>query len=79
MAHLHYPADLAEFVAWFSTDGDCRDYLHWLRWPDGLQRPECGAPGWLLGNGRYACSACGLRTSLTAGTIFGGTRLLLTL
>ena len=35
--------------------------------------------GWELGNGRHECVACHLRTSLTAGTIFDGTRLPLTL
>ncbi len=79
MAHLHYPTDLAEFVAWFSTDEGCRDHLHWLRWPDGFLCPECGGPGWLPRNGRYECAACGLRTSLIAGTIFERTRLPLTL
>ena len=79
VAHRHYPANLAEFVAWFSTDEDCRDYLRWLRWPDGFRCPECDEPGWELGNGRHECVACHLRTSLTAGTIFDGPRLPLTL
>lgn len=79
VAHLHYPTDLAEFVAWFSTDADCRDYLRWLRWPDGFECPECGGPGWLLKNGRYACAVCRNRTSLTAGTLFESTRLSLAL
>jgi hypothetical protein len=27
MAGLHYPAATGEFMAWFSTDADCLDYL----------------------------------------------------
>ena len=36
-ASLHYPTTLGEFLSWFSTDEDCRDYL---RWPDGFRCPE---------------------------------------
>ncbi|HUX03990.1 MAG TPA: IS1595 family transposase [Acidimicrobiales bacterium] len=86
-ASLHYPTTLSEFLSWFSTDADCRDYLKWLRWPDGFTCPGvveetgevCGGAGWELADGRYECSACGLRTSVTAGTIFDGTRTALTI
>ena len=30
-ADVHYPRSVGEFHAWFSTDGDCLDYLEWLR------------------------------------------------
>src|SRR3954468_11863971 len=49
MAGLHYPAATGEFMAWFSTDADCLDYLEWLRWPSGFVCPECGQGGWRLG------------------------------
>src|SRR3954465_4698272 len=52
MAGLHYPAATGEFMAWFSTDADCLDYLEWLRWPSGFVCPECGQGGWRLGDGR---------------------------
>ena len=79
-AGKHYPRSLGEFQAWFRTDADCLDYLEWLRWPDGFVCPECGqaAGGWRLGDGRLGCSACGARTSPTAGTIFDRTRTPLT-
>ena len=85
-ASRHYPTTMGEFLAWFSTDEDCRDYLRWLRWPDGFSCPGvveetgelCGGAGWELADGRYQCAACGLRTSVTAGTVFDGTRLPLT-
>src|SRR3954470_10342027 len=67
VAGLHYPAATGEFLAWFSADADCLDYLEWLRWPAGFLCPECGRGGWRLGDGRCECSGCGRRTSVTAG------------
>lgn len=75
---VDYPGSTGEFLAWFSSDEDCLDYLDWLRWPDGFACPRCGAGGWRLGDGRYQCSACESRTSVTAGTIFDRTRTPLT-
>src|SRR4051812_6224267 len=76
VAGLHYPAATGEFMAWFSTDAD---YLEWLRWPAGFACPDCGqSGGWRLGDGRWECSGCGRRTSVTAGTIFDRTRTPLT-
>ena len=41
--------------------------------------PECGqSGGWRRGDGRWQCSACGRRTSVTAGTIFDRSRTPLT-
>ncbi|MDQ3526583.1 MAG: IS1595 family transposase [Actinomycetota bacterium] len=74
-----YPRSVGEFLAWFGTDADCRDYLAWLRWPDGFACDECGhVGGWQLADGRWECRACAHRTSVTAGTIFDRTRTPLT-
>lgn len=74
-----YPRSVGEFLAWFGTDEDCRDYLAWLRWPGGFVCEECGqAGGWQLADGRWECAECSHRTSVTAGTIFGRTRTPLT-
>ncbi len=79
MAGADYPASTGEFMAWFSTDADCLDYLEWLRWPGGFVCPNCGhGRGWRLGDARLMCAACGSRTSVTAGTIFDRTRTPLT-
>jgi transposase-like protein len=78
VAGQHYPAANGEFLAWFSTDADCLDYLEWLRWPSGFICPQCGQGGWRLGDGRFECSGCGRRISVTAGTIFDRTRTPLT-
>jgi hypothetical protein len=69
-AGRHYPRSTGEFQSWFATDADCLDFLDWLRWPDGFVCPECGhAGGWAVADGRYKCSGCGSRTSVTAGTL----------
>jgi transposase-like protein len=77
---VHYPGSTGDFLAWFSTDIDCLDYLTWLRWPNGFVCPTCDSTegGWRLGDGRFMCSECGARTSVTAGTIFDRTRTPLT-
>src|SRR5207344_2518570 len=76
---IDYPRSVGEFQQWFRTDGDCLDYLEWLRWPGGFTCPSCGyAGGWQLGDGRYECAGCHRRTSVTAGTIFDRTRTPLT-
>ena len=78
-AGKHYPRSVGEFQAWFRTDADCLDYLEWLRWPEGFVCPTCGhEDGWRLGDGRFECSACSTRSSVTAGTIFDRTRTPLT-
>ncbi|MGH8790799.1 MAG: IS1595 family transposase [Cupriavidus necator] len=78
-ADIDYPRSFGEFQTWFQSDADCLDYLEWLRWPTGFVCPACGqAGGWRLGDGRYMCTHCDNRTSVTAGTIFDRTRTPLT-
>lgn len=70
-----YPKNLKELEQTFLTEDACRNYLVGLRWPDGFRCPGCGYEGgWLLNNGLYKCKDCGLKSSVTAGTIFEGTR-----
>jgi transposase-like protein len=76
-----YPRSLAEMRAWFDTDWKCRDYLDWLRWPDGFVCPNCdGGVGWRLADrlARWKCGGCGRKVSATAGTILDKTRTPLT-
>jgi transposase-like protein len=77
---VHYPGSTGDFLAWFRSDVDCLDYLGWLRWPEGFVCPTCDCieGGWRLGDGRFMCSDCGARSSVTAGTIFDRTRTPLT-
>ena len=80
VAGKHFPSSYGDFVAWFSTDADCLDYLEWLRWPDGFVCPACGVAGvgYRLADGRLECGDCSKRCSVTAGTIFDRTRTPLT-
>ncbi|MDR1427876.1 MAG: IS1595 family transposase, partial [Bifidobacteriaceae bacterium] len=76
---VDYPSRLGELRSWFATDAACLDYVEWLRWPDGFVCPCCGSGrGWRGGDGRWRCRGCDRRVSVTAGTIFQGTRTPLT-
>lgn len=76
----NYPGTLSELEAWFPDDEACRDYLWQLRWPDGFRCPACGGSrSWPVRSARLMeCAACGHQASLTAGTIFQGTKTPLT-
>lgn len=69
-----YPRTLLEFERRFASEEACREYLFRLRWPDGFVCPRCAdRKGWLTKRGLITCAACGLQTSVTAGTIFQDT------
>jgi len=77
-----YPRSPFEFHAWFPDDAACLAHLERLRRPDGFRCPRCAAAGaraWHLSAREVRCSACRCETSVTAGTIFEGTRLPLTI
>lgn len=70
-----YPRTLPEFDAWFSSETDCEEFLCRLCWPGGFRCPTCGGVGgWRTKRGLLRCSGCERQTSVTAGTIFEGTR-----
>lgn len=70
-----YPTNFQDFLARFKTDEDCWNYLFNLRWPDGFCCPKCKSPKYYLNNRKVAeCYECGHQVSVTAGTIFHGTR-----
>jgi len=70
-----YPKNFQEFLTYFRTEDDCWQYLFNVRWANGFSCPKC-AKGefWMTGRELIHCSACGTQTSITAGTIFQGTR-----
>lgn len=75
IAGVDYPGTWREFRAQFSADEVCVAYLEKLRWPDGIVCPGCSGPrGWRTADGRWSCSKCARRVSVTAGTIFDRTR-----
>jgi transposase-like protein len=75
-AGVDYPGDLSDFDRFFPDDGACARYLERLRWPAGFVCRKCGvaAAPWRMGGGLLRCRGCTARTSVTAGTIFEGTR-----
>src|SRR5271169_2253547 len=79
VAGVDYPRTYQQFREWFPDDAACASYLEQLRWKNGFVCPGCGAKGsWRAGNGTLVCQACHRRTSVTAGTIFHGSRQALT-
>lgn len=70
---------LSAFLEAYGTEEKCRDALIQVRWPDGFVCPECGSPRHcVLSCGLFQCLECRHQTSPTAGTIFQGTKLPLT-
>jgi transposase-like protein len=76
VAGIDYPRTFQEMEQWFRDEAACRDYIRRLRWPDGFICPHCGVSGepWMMSDELLRCRSCRGRTSLTAGTIFEGTR-----
>jgi transposase-like protein len=76
VAGREYPADWDQFLAFFPDEAACLDYLERLSWPHGFLCPECGQdrPPWRGSRQRLVCRACGHQTTVTAGTLFQGTR-----
>ena len=70
-----YPRTVADLERRFATEEACRSYLADLRWPTGFRCPRCGgAEAWSMGSGLLRCRSCQYKLSLTAGTVFEGTR-----
>jgi len=71
-----YPRTLLELEQRFAVPEACRQYLFALRWPQGFVCPSCGGrQAWPMARGLWLCQQCRHQTSVTAGTIFQGTRL----
>jgi len=75
-----FPKTLPEFQERFGDEGACLDYLRRQKWPEGF-RCSCGHDrAWTIRTRHLEeCASCGHQTSLTAGTMFHGTRKPLTM
>jgi transposase-like protein len=73
---LPYPRNVADFNRMFPDEVACVAYLAACRWPDGFRCPRCGErEAFVLPRRRlWQCKACGLQTSVTAGTVMHRTR-----
>lgn len=70
-----FPETLIEFRKWFATEESCVDYLIKLRWPEGFVCPVCRSQNARpTTRGLFECKECSRQTSVTAGTLFHGTR-----
>ena len=71
---------LREFMNRYGTVEQCEAALFAWRWPKGFICPECGHTGHCVLQCRrlFQCHVCGRQTSVTAGTIFAGSKLPLT-
>jgi transposase-like protein len=70
-----YPRTWPEFQRFLSDEYACLAYLERLRWPEGFRCPACGSSeAWKTKRGLWLCGACRRQTSVTAGTLFAGTR-----
>jgi transposase-like protein/Zn ribbon nucleic-acid-binding protein len=70
-----YPRTLMEFESRFASEDACAEYLVQLRWPAGFVCPSCnGRKAWRTDRLLFHCAGCGHQVSVTAGTVFQGTR-----
>ena len=73
---------LPDFLQAFGTESACCEAVLRARWPGGFACPRCGGAAhcilFSLGRPLFQCHACHRQTSLTAGTLFGSTKLPLT-
>jgi hypothetical protein len=70
-----YPTTQKQFSKFFRSERTCVDYLCAIRWPGGFKCPQCGSiKAWVVARGLRMCQKCDHQTSVTAGTIFHGTR-----
>jgi transposase len=69
---------LYDYRYYLANESECRNLLHEIRWPRGIQCPACGHQAvWKLGkrNGfKYKCRSCKYTFTETSGTIFDKTR-----
>ena len=71
-----FPSSLPAFQTRFSDEDQCLEYLRKQKWPNGFRCPRCAhGRSYTISTRRVEeCAACGHQTSLTAGTMFHGTR-----
>lgn len=74
---MGFPKTLQEFHASFPDEQACRETLRRTRWPEGFSCPRCRhrASLWISTRSLEQCRQCRYQCSVTARTIFHGTRL----
>jgi transposase-like protein len=69
-----FPSNLLDFDRFFPDEDSCVKYLQRERWPAGFVCPDCGQRGWRLRSRPLFECREGHQTSVTAGTVFHGSR-----
>ena len=72
------PATLLDLCDRFPSEEACWEYLRRLRWPHGLPLPALPGDGRIYRDARAGseqCRRCRHQASVTAGTVFHGTRI----
>lgn len=71
---------LRDFMASYGTHQQCERALERWRWPHGSVCPQCGHSAHCVLKYRrlYQCNSCARQTSVSAGTVFSGSKLPLT-
>jgi transposase-like protein len=72
---------LPEFLRRFGAEEQCAEAVMAARWPNGFACPACGGAAHCVISVNlrplFQCNACHRQTSVTAGTVFAGTKLAL--
>lgn len=73
---MRFPSTLIDFQTQSPDDAHCWAYLRRARWPRGFVCPRCGSKGshFLASRRLEQCRGCRYQSSVTAGTVFHGTR-----
>ncbi|TMA23043.1 MAG: transposase [Deltaproteobacteria bacterium] len=75
-SRMRFPSPLLEFQTQFPDEASCWAYLRRVRWPQGFRCPRCRGHGshFLTVRRLEPCRSCRDQGSVTAGTVFHGTR-----
>jgi hypothetical protein len=73
---MRFPCTLLDFQAQFPDEASCWVHLREARWPQGFLCPRCASRGshFLATRRLEQCRSCRYQGSVTAGTVFHGTR-----
>lgn len=65
------------FCEKYSSEDECREQLHQLRWPKGFVCPRCGCEEHydIPTRNKHQCKVCRYQVSLTSGTVMHGSHL----
>lgn len=71
-----FPKTVIEFERRFPDEASCWQFLWEAKWPKGYCCPRCrgGRAYYVIDRKLEECSRCGYQASVTAGTLFHGTR-----